>query len=116
MANVFAKTEIFRGCLAPGQKIALVKIRWSNTVSAATQTLTPSDYGITTVKSITFGTSTEAKDSGFVAQAAAPTSGVYPVALYYTDSNAVADSKLIIVPDGTAVGDTVYSVAIIKGV
>src|SRR5574343_388363 len=109
MANAFAKTEIWRGCLAPGSKIAMVKIRWSNTVSAATQTITPADYGITTVKSIKIIQATNANDTGYVGQAAAPTSGVYPIALYYTDSNAVADSVLIIVPDGATIGDAKYS-------
>lgn len=116
MAATFTKTVVWQGCLCPGSRMAIIHILWSSVVAASTQTITPSDYGITTVKSIKVAQSTEATDTGYVGQALAPTTGVYPLKLFYTDSNAVADSVLIAVPDGVTIGDAIKSVVIIEGV
>ncbi len=115
MAASFTKTLLTSESVVPGLKRVVVKVLWDSAYATADNTITPSAYGITTVHSITFGANTTATDAGYVAQAGAPTSGVYPINLYYA-ANTAADSVLIIVPDGTVIGDTIYSTCIIEGV
>jgi hypothetical protein len=116
MAKAWTKTTTWQGCLCPGSRLAIVHVYWSSVVAQSTQTITPSDYGITNVKSIKVAQATEATDTGYVGQIRAPSLGVYPCVLMYTDSNAVADSVLIAVPDGVTIGDTIQSTIIIEGV
>jgi hypothetical protein len=115
MAASFTKTLLQSECIAPGVKRVLVKILWNNTVATTGQTITPLDYGISTVHSITTAQPVLAADTGYVAQVDDPTTGVYPINLYYA-ANTAADSVLIIVPDGTDIGDTITSCVEIEGV
>lgn len=115
MAATFAKTLLQSECIAPGVKRVLVKIGWSNVVDSATQTITPLDYGISTVHSIETSQPVLAADTGYVAQVGAPTLGVYPINLYYA-ANTASDSVLIIVPDSTNIGDAITTCVAITGV
>lgn len=120
MATTFAKTvlsdDVNNGInLVPGLRMAKVKITWSNAYATTGQTITPADYDIGTVYAIDCGQATGANDTGYVPQVAAPTLGVYPINLYYANTDG-ADSVLVIVPDGTAIGDGLTSVVTIYGI
>lgn len=116
----FAKTvltdDINNGInLVPGLRKASVKITWSNNYATTGQTITPSDYDIGTVYAIVCGQATNATDTGYVCQVSAPTVGVYPINLYYGNTDG-GDSVLVIVPDGTAIGAAIHSEVAIYGI
>jgi hypothetical protein len=120
MANAFATTvlnaDINNGInLVPGLRKASIKILCSNQYATTGQTITPATYDIDTVYAIVCGQATAGTDTGYVCQVAEPTVGVYPINLYWANTDG-ADSKLVIVPDGTVIGDGVYSEVTIYGI